>query len=246
MQQDKFESELQEAVLPIVDDIMKENFAGPPPGLLVPETVWRENIRKELIDVCTGKQIRNRIISAQNVILNDLKSRLSSVEFEKFQADWKKGLEKILGEKLPAPEEGTLPPTLQHVMGISEETMATLYDVGFRCYKAKEFIKAADVFFFMTMVDYLRHNVWISLGLSEQQNGHFELALTAYSMAILTNADNPIGYLQSAECSLALHNAEEAGQYLDLAKEAIGKAPQKIKQRFLDQLGQLQQRSRLL
>lgn len=236
MQKDDFEAELQEAVLPIVDDLMKANFATPPPGLLVPEKVWRENIRQELIDVCTGKQIRNRLISAQNVILEGLKSHLAPAEFEAFQANWKQGM-----ENMKSPEEGT---TLQSIMGITEETLGAIYDVGIRCYKLKDYIKAADVFFFMTIIDYLRHNVWISLGLSEQQNGHFELALAAFSMAVMTNSDNPISYLQSAECSLALHNGEEAGQYLDLAKEVIGKAPQK--QRLLDQLHLLQQRCKLL
>jgi hypothetical protein len=246
MAQDDFEAEFQEAVMPLVDDLIQENFAAAPPDLLVPEKIWRENLRKELIDVCTGKEIRNRLASAENVILEDLKSRLSPVEFEKFQADWKQGVEKIVNEKMTPPQEGTFPPTLQSLMGITEETMVGIYEVGVRCYKRKEFIKAADVFFFMTLIDYLRHNVWISLGLSEQQSGHFDLALTAFSMAVMTNVDNPVAYLQSAECSLALQNGVEAKQYLDLAEEPIGKASGKTKQGFLDQLHVLQQKCKIL
>lgn len=243
---DDFEAEFQEAVLPIVEDLMKENLAAPPPNLLIPEKVWRENIRQELIDVCTGKQIRARLHSAQTLILEDLKAQLSQVNFQQFQLDWKQGLEKILEEKIEPPEAGAMPPTIQKLMGISDGTLSHIYDVGVRYYKAKDFIKAADVFFFMTLIDYLRHNIWISLGLSEQHNGHFDLSLAAFSMAIMTNPDNPVAYLQSAECSLSLHDKLEAKQYLDLAEEAIHKAPQTAKQGFLDQMHRLNQRCKLL
>lgn len=246
MQQDEFEEELQAAVLPLVNDLIKANFASPPPHLLIPEKVWRENIRKELIDVCTGKQIRNRLFAAQNVILEDLKSQASLAEFERFQTDWKQGMEKMTQNNMAIPEAGSLPPTLQSLMGLTEETLSKMYEIGIRRYKAKDFIQSADVFFFMTLIDYLRHNIWISLGLSEQQNGHFELALAAYSMAVMTKSDNPVAYLQSAECSLSLLNAIEASQYLELAKEVIEKVQEKARQRFLDQLHLLEQRCKLL
>lgn len=240
--QDNFEAEFEEAVRPVIDDLMKQNFASPPPGLLIPEKVWRENVRKELTDACTGKEIRIRLDSAQNVILEDLKSHLSKVEFEKFQENWKQGLDKILSDTLQPQAAGTLPPTLQSLMGITEETLSKLYDVGVRCYKSKDFVKAADVFFFITLIDYLRHNVWISLGLSEQQNLHWDLALAAFGMAVMTNADDPVSYLQSAECSLALQNSVEAKQYLDLAEASIKKAPENSRKVFLDQLGTLRQK----
>lgn len=243
--EEEFEALLQEAAQPLVDDLMK-NFATPPSGLLVPEKVWRENIRIELIDVCTGKQIRNRLSNGEKIILDDLKSRLSQVEFEKFQADWRQGVEKMVSEKMEPPQEGVMPPTLQSLMGITEETLSSIYDVGIRWYKAKDFIKAADVFFFMTLIDYLRHNVWISLGITEQQNRHFDLALAAFSMGVMTNADNPVSYLQSAECSLNLQNVQEAKQYLDLARESIEKAPEKARQGFLAQMHLLQQQCKLL
>lgn len=199
-----FEAEVKEAMEPIIDILIEEyETFSPPPGLLIPEKVWRSNIRQELTDACTGKEIQKRMNSAQTTILEDVQRHLSSAEFQHFQEEWQTGVEKILAlDPSTLPDEGSMPPSLQSIMGVSEEVFEHLYQVGLRCYNAKEYQKAADVFFFITIIDYLRFNNWVSLGLSEKQNKHWEVALSSFNMASLIHPENPVPYLQCAECCL--------------------------------------------
>lgn len=237
-----FAGEIQKAMEPIVDLLMEENKAAPPPGLLIPEKVWRQNIRQELSDACSGKEIRERLSNAQSVLLEDLERHLSPADFKNFQTEWAKGVEKIEAlDPSILPEEGTLPPTLGSVMGISEETMSHLYEVGVRCFKSKEYKKAADVFFFITLIDYLRPNVWTSLALSESQNDHWDVALAAFIMASFLQPENPSNYLECGRCCLELQIPKEAKAYLEFANEWIQKAPEKTRQPYLDALRHLQQ-----
>jgi hypothetical protein len=241
---EKFEKEIVE---PLVAEIMKEQFSVPPPNLLVPEAMWKEDTKKQLMDICSAKDLRDRIISAQVVVLNDLKGLLPPADYQKFQENWKQGVEKLIAiaeQELPKEKKEEFPPSLQSLIGITEETIGHIYDVGVRRFQKMDFHKASDVFYLVTMIDYLRHNAWISLGLCEMENHHFELALEAFGMASITDIDDPLPYITSAECAYELGKEHDAKQFLNLARAAILHQPQEKREAFQTQVNQLQQKVR--
>lgn len=241
---EKFEKEIVE---PLVAEIMKEQFSVPPPNLLVPEKVWKSDTKKQLMDICSAKELRARLLSAQVAVLHDLKSHLSAADFQKFQQNWKQGVIKLIAiaeKELPKEKKEEFPPSLQSLIGITEETITHIYEVGIRLFGKMDFHKASDVFYLVTMIDYLRHNGWISLGLCEMENGHYEQALEAFGMANVTDIDNPLPYITSAECAIALGKDHDAKQFLNLARAAILHQPQSSRESFQAQVNQVQQKVR--
>lgn len=238
---DKFEKEIVE---PLVAEIMKEQFSVPPPNLLVPEKVWKEDTRKNLMSVCGAKELREKLISAQVTVLGELKTELPPVDFQKFQENWKQGVDQLIvtPEKELSKEQEQFPPSLQSIMGITEETISHIYDVGVRYFQKLDYHKASDIFYLVTLIDYLRHNAWTSLGLCEMENLNFDQALEAFGMASITDIDNPLPYITSAECSIELGKLDDAKQFLDLARAAVLHQPQGEQEGFLKQLNRVQKK----
>lgn len=241
---EKFEKEVVE---PLIAEIMKEQFSTPPPNLLVPEKVWKENTKQQLKDICSTKELRARLISGQVAAINDLKGHLSPDVFQRFQENWRQGVEKLIAiaeQGLPKENKEEFPPALQTLIGVTEETLGHIYDSGVRHFQKMDFHKASDIFYLVTLIDYLRHNAWISLGLCEMENHHFEKALEAFGMASITDIDNPLPYITSAECSIELGKDHDAKQFLNLARAAILHQPKESQEKFKMQVNQTQQKVR--
>jgi hypothetical protein len=240
----------EEGIAPLVDELMATEYVVAPPNPLVPEKTWKEQKRNELMNLFSGKKDFNRIDSALEAVRLDFQAHLAPIEQEKLSEEWELGVEKIndlliqpAGE--PAEESAaTLPDLpLRKIMNISDESFELFYKTGIRYFQNQDFIKAADVFFLLSLIDYQKHNIWISLGLSEMKIQQFEPALNAFAMAAITKSDTPYPYIYSAECCIALGRAHECSTYLDLAREALSALPPEEKESLLEQINVLEQKS---
>lgn len=211
-----------ELVSPLVDQLMATVVAPIDP--LVPEKVWKERMRGELTTFLSGKEAMQRIDSATESLLKYIHSNLSPLEIQELAKEWEIGVEKV-AELFEKKEEGPIDVipviTLQQIMNLSEKSLETFYKAGVKLFEEKDYIKASDVFFLLTLIDYQRHNIWLSLGLSELKNKRHEHALNAFGMACVTKSDSPLPYIYSAECCLALERKQEAASYLALARDGL-------------------------
>lgn len=113
--------------------------------------------------------------------------------------------------------------SFQDIFPISDTTVEHFYQCGYRLHQNGQYQEAADVFFVMSSMDYRRHNVWMALGLAEKALSHWDLALAAFSMAILTNMQEPLAFLHSAACYIALGKNIDAQECLQGAAELLQK-----------------------
>jgi type III secretion system low calcium response chaperone LcrH/SycD len=125
--------------------------------------------------------------------------------------------------------------TFQELLSYSDETMEKFYAVAYRLFQTQRYEEASDAFVFLTTLNPNVHNYWLGLGMSEQLNNQHHAAIIAYSLAIMTNADNPTPYYHSAACYRATGDLESALASLDLALECAGDAEEHslIKQQTL-------------
>lgn len=107
--------------------------------------------------------------------------------------------------------------TLKELAGFSEESMQRLYRGAHSIFHQERFADAADAFVFLVTLDPYRHNYWLGLGMSEQALGHFDEALAAYSMAVLTDFKVPTAHFYAGKCYYALNEIPRAGACFDLA-----------------------------
>lgn len=237
----------KEIVAPLVDNLMETEYAVAPPDPLVPEKVWKERMRGELTTFLSGKEVLKRVDSAIEAVLQYIKANLTQVEIDELAKEWELGVERLndLSEKkIEGPLQVIPLITLQKLMNLSEKSLGIFYTTGVKLYEQQDYIKAADVFFLLTLIDYQRHNIWLSLGLSELKNKHYEVALNAFAMAAITKNDSPLSYIYSSECCIALHRLQESESYLALARDALNSLPVNERSSILRQINILEQQSK--
>lgn len=103
-------------------------------------------------------------------------------------------------------------------LGISNETMRVIYEIGNEFYTHKKYQEALSIFQVLNHLDYSSHVIWVSLGICFQQIKDYYHAIYAYTMASLTKPSDLQPYLYSCECFLALNNHEQAKGCIELAK----------------------------
>lgn len=224
----KFYAKYDAAIVePLIEQYMDTELAIPPPDSMVPKKVWREKLQSDLRMVLHGGDLFQRIESGLKAIKENI-ATLPPIEQKKLQDDCVNGLNRWVAasEKENDKEEvsqtqETPPSNLDETMGLSEETINYFYSVGVGLYQQQQYQKASDVFSFLTVLNIGRFDVWIALGLSEQQLSNWESALNAYGMAACAQFDSPYPYIYSAECCINMSDTQEALLYLDTAEEKL-------------------------
>ena len=182
----------------------------------------QKEARKALASVLSGKTTRERMEDGFSLIFHELAAHEPPIVVSNIFSNWESCIKKVLEEGKKhnlSPSEEEHMSSFQEKFSISEETIIAFYNCGLRLYERQLYEQASDVFFSLSFIDYKRHNVWTALGLSEKKRERWQPALAAFSIAILTDIQDPLSFLYSAECYIFL------GQPLD-ANECIEKALQ--------------------
>ncbi len=225
-------SDTDKEIAIVVDNMLKN--APPPPhhSSQSPEQI-RQEAGTILNELLSGKSLRDRIESGFQIIFRELAIHENPLLINDIRNEWKKCTE-ILTHKVkketqstqPASvAEQTTPPSFQEIFPVSDATLAHFYQCGSRLHQQANYQEAADVFFIVTTLDYRRHNAWLALGLAEKMLARWEVALVAFSMAALTNMENPISFLHSAECYIALGEKADAEAALQTAADLLKHLP---------------------
>ncbi len=204
--------------------------------------------RTALVNFLTAKEVRNRAAQGLSIIFRELPKYVTPLQLANIKAEWDHNT-KALTEKMEnesnvldafatnapnaevqtaegetAGEQMEQQLSFQDIFPISDTTIEHFYQCGYRLHQNAQYQEAADVFFVMSSMDYRRHNVWMALGLAEKALRHWDLALTAFSMAILTNMQEPLAFLHSAACYIALGKNIDAQECLQAASELLQKS----------------------
>ncbi len=178
----------------------------------------KQGARAVLVEVLTGKDIRDRIERGFEVLVRELKSYEPPVSLEAIKKDWVGYTDYVLKTVNKQELDFSL---FEENIPLSEDTLQQFYGVGFRLYEHERYEEAGDVFFVISNIDYRRHNVWMLLGLCEKALSRFDQALVAFSMAILTDPQDPWAFLYSSECYIALGEKIDAEECVRAASDLI-------------------------
>lgn len=218
--------EINEPRIKEVVDTLVEKHPEPPPGEAVNKQEWQENLRKNLTEFFNDKRTRNDWIKAFDIISDDLSRHLSKIEYHEIQNEWKNSIKTLESHINAFKSDKSGQPVLfekqlNEMCGISETTLAHFYEVGLRLYNQHRLEEAEVVFRLIAMLNTLKENVWISLGLCQKQLSSYVLAIFSFAMAIVMNPENVLSYIHSAECYLELNERNEAKECLISAQEML-------------------------
>ena len=100
--------------------------------------------------------------------------------------------------------------TLEEILCIGKEIMDIYYECSRDILNQKLYEHSGNAFLFMTMLNPYVYDYWLGLGLSEHLSGNHDVAIKAYSMAVLTNMDHPAPHFFIGQCLAAQEKYEEA------------------------------------
>lgn len=116
--------------------------------------------------------------------------------------------------------------TFQEIIGYPDGTMEKFYGAARKLFEKGRYRDAADAFIFLTTLNPYVHNYWLGLGMSEQMSEEYESAVVAYTMASVTDPQNPIAHLHAATCNYMLQDDEGALGSADMAIAESGNRPE--------------------
>jgi type III secretion system low calcium response chaperone LcrH/SycD len=100
--------------------------------------------------------------------------------------------------------------TLEEILGVTKEIMGIYYECSREILEQKQYEHSGNAFLFMTMLNPYVYDYWIGLGLSEHLSENYDIAIKAYSMAVITNMDHPAPHFFIGQCLAAQERYEDA------------------------------------
>lgn len=111
--------------------------------------------------------------------------------------------------------------SFQEMYGLSEEFMNVLYKLAKHLIEHKYFEKAGDAFAFLCLLNPNTYEFWLGLGVADANAEHYEEAITAFGISIVSDPFTPIPHIYAAECYAKLHDKEMALDALHYAQLLI-------------------------
>ncbi len=184
--------------------------------------------REELFKVLGGGEHWQRIPNGFKLIREDLVKHLLPNELNAQERELEHAMDNVKRFNHICSSAGELaealadtPETFQTLFGITDQTIEHFYEAGCRYYKGAYYKEAADVFFLISFLNPHIFNVWLSLGLTEQQGHNYEKALEAFAMATLIDMRSIQPHIHSAECYIHLRDNIVAKATLELAFKTL-------------------------
>lgn len=150
--------------------------------------------------------------------INQHKEKVLEKElFDRFQEELKKSSENII-TLIKSKFEDRSPFEL---IKSSDLTMNCFQKIAYALFNIKEFEKAANIYFILTILNPQNKDYWTSLGMAEKMNGQFGEAIGAFSMVIILDSADPLPHLSLADLYINMNEKKMAEFELNEAEKLI-------------------------
>lgn len=183
-----------------------------------------EEIKKKL----KKEDVREAVNRGLADVRQEIPHLLSGKELAEFQQEIGKINEASL-TKLPEAFKKALHEkrefNVQRFFGLKNETLRSIYAVGFHFMEKKEFNKAEDVFSLLLIMNPHIADFWNALGLCQQHLNEFQKAIESFKIVSEIDHDAVGPKISLAECYLNLNEKAEAKREIDAALKLISADP---------------------
>jgi tetratricopeptide (TPR) repeat protein len=124
----------------------------------------------------------------------------------------------LIKEPVPALARIAEGERIQDLLGVTENTLSSMYIAAKYLYEHQQYDEAASAFCLLSLLNPSYPALWQGLGNSEYFLGRYQEALIAYNCASLMDSENPLPHILSAKCHMALEHYVAAKAALILAE----------------------------
>ena len=236
--QDAFLANAFEALLDeIVDDL---DVSHPPKVEAKTENEIRTNCRKALSEILYQRENRKSTLRGFDILIETLhrvggaskacKKELAcagKILIEKIgsKEEIKKSVDAV--RNLKEVKDCTIEQALSNIqpfmydIGISDDSFRTMYDAACWLYSHEEYDNAAAVYRFLIFLNAPCYALWFSMGLCYHKLQNWAQAISAYSMAVVTDATNPWPYINLLKCYKQVGDEENSLYTAKCAKYVV-------------------------
>ena len=134
---------------------------------------------------------------------------------------------------------------LYEKLGISFETLATVYQLGNQLFAEEKFEEAAGVYEVLGLLNQTSPTIWTAAGLCHYRLKNWGAAVESFLAASDANAEDPVPLMHCAFCYLAMNDHEKAKEMIEAAQQLIdeGKGDSSSRPSYLATLDELVQRA---
>ncbi len=111
---------------------------------------------------------------------------------------------------------------IQDALGINDQQLEEYYTLSWKLLEEKRYEESSDAFFFLLNLNPYYQKFWLGFGIAEQAKENYVDAAFAYLMAQIMKKDDPVPYLNSAKCFLALEEKGVAAENIEQAIKYCG------------------------
>lgn len=237
--------ETREFVEPYVDLMMSKikdeiELANQKQNVIKKNTDEVLNQAHEMIcKLFTGEEERHLVESGLDLIYDTAKhSSEGKLLLEDFRQAGMRIKERFVNKSV-AQEEIKVFETIQESFGVSNQSVETIYKIGYDFFVSREIEKALAVFSFLTFFNNCIFESWLMLGVIYKEFGDFCQALYAFSMASLVDLHHPLPHLYSAEMYYMNGNNELAQQTLDYGLSIFSNEDMQTYKKEIEDIGNL-------
>lgn len=108
--------------------------------------------------------------------------------------------------------------TLQEILGVSDETLRSMYTLSRYLYEHQHYEEACGAFYLLSLLNPSYPTFWMGLGNCEYLLQKYQEALSAYAFASQVDPSDPTPHILSARCHLALGNLAAATASISVAE----------------------------
>jgi type III secretion system low calcium response chaperone LcrH/SycD len=108
--------------------------------------------------------------------------------------------------------------TLQEILGVSDETLRSLYTLSRYLYEHQHYEEACGAFYLLSLLSPSYPTFWMGLGNCEYLLERYQEALSAYAFASQVDPSDPSPHILIARCHLALGNLAAATASVSVAE----------------------------
>ena len=200
---DKYEQVLEELANQYAEEVYNDQEPGS--QFMTPE-VKKNKYKEEFKNSVRLEEFEKDLVQAVSILINEGERFLEKPEWENLQNELI-NCKKTLAE---LSYEDDLPDVLYPSLGMSQRSLHAIDSIARELYRLQEYSKTASLNVFLITLDGTNANYWYNLGMSLQDAGNYEKAISAYACCRVLDPKNIGAYLFSAECYLTQGNKQEA------------------------------------
>lgn len=231
MEQESFESALENSIQKYVDELLKEEH---PADNLLPLAARREKLIHEVRESLDQGDLESHVATAVSIFMNEGQRYLSNQEYAGLAKDIDDLRTRVKSVDPRSIDENKI----KAIYAISPQSLDSIFKIGLAKFNEGSLPECLSIFTFLTTIKSDDADYKYRLGLIAQKNACYDVALRAYTDATKLDPQLIGAHIFASECHLIKGHKEAAVKELNEAKDIFNKYD--VDQGWKDQISNME------